>query len=212
VIGMLQEKSVLVLQGRSHFYEGWSMQQITFPVRVMALLGIEILIVTNAAGGINREFDVGDLMLITDQINLPGLAGNHPLRGANLNYFGPRFPDMTRGYDWDLQATARAAAAETETKLQEGVYCYVGGPSFETPAELRMLMAIGGDAVGMSTAPEVTVANHSGLRVMGISTITNMTNLNPTLDDFTNHEEVMETGKIVVPKLTRFLSKILEKL
>lgn len=212
VIGNLQGKPVFVLQGRSHYYEGWSMQQITFPIRVMSLLGIEILGVTNAAGGINPQFNVGDLMLITDHINMPGLAGNNPLRGPNLTHFGSRFPDMTRGYDWDLQAKARTAAKKVDLLLQEGVYCFVGGPSFETPAELRMLKAVGGDAVGMSTAPEVVVANHSGIRVFGISTITNMTNLFPSADDVTNHEEVMETGKVVVPRLTALIEAILEEL
>lgn len=212
VIGKLQGKEVLVLQGRSHFYEGWSMQQITFPVRVMSLLGIEILFVTNAAGGINPQFNVADLMLITDHINIPGMAGHHPLRGPNMSQFGTRFPDMTRAYDWDLQSVARRSAEKSDIELQEGVYCFLAGPSFETPAELRMVKAIGGDAVGMSTAPEVTVANHCGIRVMGISTITNMTNLNPSAEDVTNHEEVMETGKVVVPKLTKLIQAILEEL
>lgn len=212
VIGELEGKDVLVLQGRSHHYEGWTMEQVVFPVRVMSLLGIERLVLTNAAGGIHPDFQVTDLMLITDHINFPGLAGNSPLRGGNLADFGPRFVDMTRGYDWDLQRIAREAAEAESIKLQEGVYCFVGGPQFETPAELRFLKTIGGDAVGMSTAPAVVVANHCGIQVLGISTITNMANLNPTLTDKTDHEEVMETGIVVVPKLTRLLKAILSRL
>lgn len=129
-----------------------------------------------------------------------------------MSQFGTRFPDMTRAYDWDLQSVARRSAEKSDIELQEGVYCFLAGPSFETPAELRMVKAIGGDAVGMSTAPEVTVANHCGIRVMGISTITNMTNLNPSAEDVTNHEEVIETGKVVVPKLTKLIQAILEEL
>ncbi|MCB0035237.1 MAG: purine-nucleoside phosphorylase, partial [Anaerolineales bacterium] len=164
LLGRLEDKVVLVLQGRSHFYEGYAMDQITLPVRVMSILGIKTLIVTNAAGGMNSDYKAGDLMLIKDHINIPGMAGNNPLRGPNDNTFGPRFPDMTEPYDRELRAVARKAAAEAEFDVQEGVYAYVAGPSYETPAELRYLKMIGGDAVGMSTVPSVLVARHAGMR------------------------------------------------
>lgn len=212
VFGDLNGTSVLVMQGRTHFYEGTDLAWITLPVRVMHLLGVEILIVTNAAGGINRAYTEGDLMLIQDHINLPGMAGNNPLRGANLEEFGPRFPDMTHGYDADLREMVRKTSAETEVAIQEGVYACVSGPSFETPAELRFLNAIGADAVGMSTAHSVIVANHCGMRVLGISTITNVTNIDPQSEDVTNHEEVLEVGKLVVPKLAKLLRAIVKNI
>ena len=151
-------------------------------------------------------------MLIKDHINLPGMAGNNPLRGPNMDQFGPRFPDMTHAYDPDLRALVRKTAAEIDVNLQEGVYACVSGPSFETPAELRFLQAVGADAVGMSTAHSVIVANHCGIRVIGISTITNMTNIDPQQEDFTNHEEVLEVGKMVVPKLASLLRAIVGRL
>lgn len=212
VFGQLNGTSVLVMQGRTHFYEGASLQRITLPVRVMHLLGIEILIVTNAAGGINQTFTEGDLMLIEDHINFPGMAGHNPLMGANLEQFGPRFPDMTHGYDPDLRALAVKTAEDSDVTLQEGVYACVSGPTFETPAELRFLNGIGADAVGMSTAHSVIVANHCGMRVLGISTITNMANIDPQEEDFTNHEEVLEIGKLVVPKLAKLLREIVKSL
>jgi purine-nucleoside phosphorylase len=212
VIGELAGKSVLVMQGRTHFYEGYSIQHITLPVRVMRLLGVQTLIVTNAAGGLNRNFTAGDLMLITDQINLVGMSGYHPLRGPNLAEFGPRFPSMTHAYDPALLGLARQAAGELNLRLQEGVYICLAGPSFETPAENRFLQLIGADAVGMSTAHEVVVANHAGMRVLGISTITNISILETSSAAETTHEEVLETGKIVVPKLTALLKGILAHL
>ncbi|MEM8861415.1 MAG: purine-nucleoside phosphorylase [Chloroflexota bacterium] len=212
VFGTLSDTPVLIMQGRTHFYEGHSLQRITFPVRVMKLLGIETLIVTNAAGGINRSYSEGDLMLIKDHINLPGMAGNNPLTGANLEEFGPRFPDMTHGYSADLRTLAQTAADDLEIAMQEGVYACVSGPSFETPAELRFLQGVGADAVGMSTAHSVIVANHCGINVLGISTITNVTNLDPSQEDVTNHEEVLEIGKLVVPKLAKLLREIVAKL
>jgi purine-nucleoside phosphorylase len=211
VIGTLAGKVVLVMQGRTHFYEGNSPQHITLPIRVMQLLGIRTLILTNAAGGINTSFEAGDLMLIVDHINFVGMGGYNPLRGPNLAEFGPRFPSMTRVYDLQLLDLARQTAKALDITLREGVYVYLAGPTFETPAEIRFLKTIGGDAVGMSTAPEATVANHSGMQVMGISSITNIAVRETTAEADTTHEEVLETGKIIVPKLMALLAGILEK-
>ena len=199
------------MQGRTHFYEGHSLQRITFPVRVMKLLGIEILIMTNAAGGIDQTFTEGDLMVIQDHINLPGMAGNNPLAGVNIEAFGSRFPDMSHGYAPQLRQLAHEAADAVNVAVQEGIYACVSGPSFETPAELHYLNTIGADAVGMSTAHSTIVANHCGIQVLGISTITNMANLEPQQDDVTNHEEVLEIGKLVVPKLTKLLREIVKR-
>jgi purine-nucleoside phosphorylase len=210
VVGNLEHQNVLIMQGRSHFYEGYSMSQIGFPVRVMQRLGIQILIVTNAAGGINQEFEPGDVMLIRDHINLLGMAGESPLRGPNLDAIGPRFPDMSRAYDRDLGALAREAVAGQDFSLREGVYICLAGPSFETPADLRFLNAMGVDAVGMSTVPEVTVARHGGTRVLGLSTISNKANLDG--NTLTSHEEVLEAGKIVVPRLTHIIRYVLKRL
>lgn len=210
VIGQLEGKDILVMQGRVHFYEGYSITQVGLPVRVMQRLGIEVLIVTNAAGAVNPDFSPGDIMLITDHINLPGMAGLNPLYGPNLEEFGPRFPDMSQAYDRKLQQLAREVAKEQSIKLHEGVYIFLSGPSFETPADLRFLRAIGVDAVGMSTVPEVTVAHHGGTRIMGISGISNKANLDG--NTVTTHEEVLEAGKIIVPKLTSLLRGVLQKL
>jgi purine-nucleoside phosphorylase len=207
VIGDLEGKPVLVMQGRVHFYEGYSMAQVTLPVRVMQRLGIEILIVTNAAGGINPDFAPGDLMLITDHLNLLGMTGANPLHGPNLDELGPRFPDMSRAYDRQLLDLARRAGLQAGIDLQEGVYCCLSGPSFETPADLRFLRAAGVDAVGMSTVPEVTVARHGGTRVLGISGISNKAN--PDGDTATTHEEVFEAGRILAPKLEELLRVVL---
>lgn len=212
VIGKLEGKEVLVLQGRVHYYEGYSMSQITMPARVMHRLGIETFIVTNAAGGLNPQFEAGDLMLIRDHINFPGLAGRNPLRGPNDDEAGPRFPDMTEPYDPDLRRLAREVAADADYTLREGVYAFVGGPSYETPAELRLLQTVGADAVGMSTAPSVVVARHSGMRVLGISTITNIATPDPKPGQKTTHEEVLEVGKLVVPRLTYLLHGVLKRL
>lgn len=212
LFGMLEGKSVLVQQGRVHFYEGYSMDQVTFPIRVMHALGIQMVILTNAAGGINRDFTPGDLMLIKDHINFPGLAGNNPLRGANDDAVGERFPDMTFPYDPALRKLAHDTAVANGFRLQEGVYAFVGGPSFETPAELRYLHTIGADAVGMSTAPSVTIARHAGMRVLGISSITNKANLDPTPTATTTHEEVLETGQQIVPRLVALLRGILQQI
>jgi purine-nucleoside phosphorylase len=209
VSGQLAGKPVVVMQGRTHFYEGYSVKQITLPVRVMRLLGVSTLIVTNAAGGINQSFEAGDLMLIVDHINLVGLSGSHPLRGPNLAEFGPRFPSMTQPYDPDLIALARQVAQGLDLKMQEGVYACVAGPSFETPAEIRFLKTIGADAVGMSTAPEVTVAKHAGMRVMGVSSITNVAIQETGTTAETTHEEVLETGQAIVPRLITLLKGVL---
>lgn len=209
VIGNLAGKSVMVMQGRTHFYEGYTPQHITLPVRVMQLMGIETLIVTNAAGGINSNFQAGDLMLITDHINFVGLAGNNPLRGPNLDELGSRFPSMTHTYDLDLINLARNVAQNLQLTLREGVYAYVAGPTFETPAELRFLNMIGADAVGMSTVPEATVAAHGGVQILGISSITNMTVQETTSEAEPSHEEVLEMGKIIVPNLMALLKGIL---
>ncbi len=212
VIGTLEGKTVLVQQGRAHYYEGYDMAQITLPVRVMRALGIQILIVTNAAGGINASFNPGDLMLITDHINFLGLAGQNPLRGPNDESVGPRFPDMIGTYDLQLRELARKTAVANGFTLQEGTYAYVAGPSFETPAELRFLRTVGADAVGMSTVPTVIVARHAGMQIMGISSITNMAVPDPKPGTVLNHEEVLETGKQIIPRLTALLRGILQQL
>lgn len=210
VIGTLEGQPILVMQGRIHFYEGYSMSQVTFPIRVMQRLGIEILIVTNAAGAINPDFVPGDVMLITDHINLIGMGGANPLVGPNLDAFGVRFPDMSQAYDRALQAVARQVAAEEGILLREGVYVGLAGPSFETPAELRFLRLIGADAVGMSTVPEVIVARHGGTRVLGLSGISNKANLDGST--ITSHVEVMEAGRVLTPKIERLVRGVLRAL
>lgn len=189
VCGRLEGIDVAVMQGRAHYYEGWSMEEVTFPVRVFSLMGINHLVVTNAAGGVNPDFSEGDLMLIRDHLNL---TGENPLRGPNHESFGPRFPDMSDPYDKHLREKAHAVARSLSIDLKEGVYAGVGGPSYETPAEVQMIGRVGGDAVGMSTVPEVIVANHCGMSVAGISCITNMAAGlgNETL----THDEVKETA------------------
>jgi purine-nucleoside phosphorylase len=210
VLGKLDGQPVMTLQGRTHFYEGFSMAEITMPVRVMKRLGVEILVVTNAAGAINPDFEPGDVMLITDHIGLIGMTGNNPLRGANIDEFGPRFPDMSRAYDPELMKNARAAAKNAGVSMHEGVYIGLSGPSFETPADLRFLRAIGADAVGMSTVPEVTVACHCGMRVLGFSGISNKANLDGST--VTTHEEVLQAGDVIVPKISSILHNFLTSL
>jgi len=212
VIGKLAGQTVLVLQGRTHFYEGYSWQHVTLPVRAMQIMGLKNLIVTNAAGGINPNFEAGDLMLITDHLNLAGFGGQNPLRGPNLDMLGPRFPSLTQAYSRELLKLARATAQELGLTLREGVYACLAGPAFETPAEVRYLKIVGADATGMSTVPEVIVANHGGMRVLGISTITNVAVHDPTSDVAPNHEEVLAAGKAVVPKLIALLKGILAKI
>jgi purine-nucleoside phosphorylase len=210
VSGTLEAHEVLVMQGRVHYYEGYSLAQVTLPVRVMQRLGIETLIVTNAAGAINPAYTPGELMLITDHINLMGMAGQTPLRGPNLDALGPRFPDMNRAYDLPLRQLALQAAAEQGIILHQGVYVCLAGPSFETPADLRFLNIIGADAVGMSTVPEVTVARHGGMRVLGISGISNKAN--PDGSSTTTHQEVFEAGQVLVPRLTAVLRGVLRRI
>lgn len=210
VIGTLQDKSVMVMQGRIHFYEGYSMSQVTLPVRVMKRLGVEVLIVTNAAGAINPDYEPGDLMLIEDNLNLVAMMGFNPLIGPNIDEFGLRFPDMSQPYDRELMKLTREAAKETNVLLREGVYAGLSGPSFESPADLRFLRGIGSDAVGMSTVPEVIVSHHAGMRTLGISGISNKANLDG--NTITTHQEVLDAGLVMVPKLEKIIKSVLKKI
>jgi purine-nucleoside phosphorylase len=212
VLGRLEGVSTIVMQGRVHFYEGYPMQHVVFPVRVMQAMGIETLIVTNAAGGLNPSFRAGDLMLITDHINLVGLTGNHPLFGPNDPALGPRFPDMSQAYDPMLRNLAQEVAQQQSIPLRQGVYVGLAGPSFETPAEIRFLRLIGGDAVGMSTVAEVTVARHAGMHVLGISGISNMALAEPLLGQEASHKEVLAAGQQIVPRLTALVRGFLARL
>lgn len=189
VFGKKQGKTVVVLQGRIHYYEGLPMQVITMPVRVLAALGVKALVLTNAAGGVNLGFRPGDLMLISDHINY---SGANPLIGANPDAFGPRFPDMSDLYTASLRQVIREAAQKEGISLQEGVYAMYSGPNYETPAEIRMFRVLGADAVGMSTVPEALVAGHCGMKVVGISCITNMAA--GVLPQKLSHQEVVETA------------------
>ncbi len=202
--GTIREKRLLLMSGRFHSYEGYSMEAVTMPVRVMKLLGVETLLLTNAAGGVNPAFSPGDLMLITDFINL---TGRNPLRGRNLDPFGPRFPDMSRAYDAQLRELASREAERLGFPLREGVYCWMNGPSFETPAEIRMVRKLGADAVGMSTVPETIVARHCGMRVLGISTITNMAA--GILEAPISHDEVLEVGRTVRDRFASLLKAVI---
>lgn len=210
VIGELEGQTALVMQGRIHFYEGYSMSQITLPVRVMLRLGLEMMFVTNAAGGVNPEFSPGDVMLITDNLNLIAMMGGNPLMGPNIDELGPRFPDMSQAYDRKLMDLARQVASNESITLQEGIYCALSGPSFEGPADLRFLRGIGADAVGMSTVPEVIVARHGGMRVMGLSGISNKANLDGST--VTTHQEVIEAGKVITPKIEKIIRGVLRSL
>jgi purine-nucleoside phosphorylase len=207
--GYLAGTPVVVMRGRFHFYEGYDMHQITFPVRVMHALGCEVLIATNAAGGLRADWPVGELVCLRDHIFMPGLAGHNPLRGPNDERLGVRFVPMLHAYDAELRALAHAVAAEQQTPLQEGVYIMVAGPSFETGAELRMCQIMGADVVGMSTAPEVIVATHAGMRVLAISLVTNqaLPEGSPA-----NHEEVIEAGEAARPRFGALLKGILAQL
>ncbi len=209
VIGKLGNQVVFVMRGRAHYYEGYSMQQVTLPVRVMRELGVETLIVTNAAGGVNANFRAGDLMLITDHINFVGMAGHSPLRGPNDDSLGPRFPDMTDAYDPALRDLARAAARNVQGELREGVYAMLAGPSFESPADVRFVRMIGADAVGMSTVHEVIVARHGGMRVLGLSLISNSLAHG---HDKVSHEEVLAAGQTAVPKLTAIIKEVVAQM
>ena len=211
ILGDLEGQPVIVMKGRAHFYEGYSMGQIGFPVRVMAALGAQTLIVTNAAGGLNMTYRTGEVMIVRDHINLLGMAGSNPLRGPNLDQFGPRFPGMNDAYDPELREMARDIALQAGIPFQQGVYICLAGPSFETPADVRFLRIIGADAVGMSTVPEVITARHSGMRVLGFSGITN-TLIGEEGAPSANHEEVLEAGATLVPRLETLIRGVLSKL
>lgn len=205
LLGKLGGKDVLAMQGRFHFYEGYSMREVTFPVRVMYELGIQTLFVSNAAGGTNSSFSVGDIMIITDHINF---FPEHPLRGKNFPT-GPRFPDMHEAYDKNLIALADTIAQEKGIKVQHGVYLGTQGPTFETPAEYRMFARLGADAVGMSTIPEVIVANHCGIKVFGVSIITDLGGFDNPVE--VSHEEVQVAANKVQPLMTDIMREMIKR-
>ncbi|MBE6288242.1 MAG: purine-nucleoside phosphorylase [Mediterranea massiliensis] len=205
IFGKLGEKDILAMQGRFHFYEGYSMKEVTFPVRVMRELGIKKLFVSNAAGGMNPNFEIGDLMIITDHINL---FPEHPLRGKNIDY-GPRFPDMSEAYNRKLIAKANLIAQEKGIKVQHGIYIGTQGPTYETPAEYKMFRILGADAVGMSTVPEVIVANHCGISVFGISVITDL-GVEGKIVEVT-HEEVQKAADEAQPRMTEIMRELINR-
>jgi purine-nucleoside phosphorylase len=207
VVGRAEGVPAAVMQGRFHFYEGYSLEEVTFPVRALGLLGAKSLVLTNAAGGLNNSFSEGALIVISDHLNLMGAS---PLRGRNDPRFGPRFPDMTHVYDQEYQELAVREAHALGLELRRGVYAGLPGPSYETPAEIRMLRLLGADAVGMSTVPEAIVARQMGLRVLGISCITNMAA--GVLDRPINHEEVIETGERVRETFAALLGRVIGQL
>ncbi len=207
IFGKLGDVDVLAMQGRFHFYEGYDMKQVTFPVRVMKALGIENLLVSNASGGMNPDFEIGDLMIITDHINL---FPEHPLRGKNFNELGTRFPDMSEAYNKELIAKAKKIASRHGIKVVEGVYVGTSGPTFETPSEYKYFRIIGGDAVGMSTVPEVIVAVHSGMRVFGMSIITDL-GVEGKIVEVT-HEEVQEIGNKAQPLMTQIMKDLVAEI
>lgn len=212
VIGLLEGVPVVVQRGRAHLYEGYHPQQVVFPIRVMHFLGVKTLILTNAAGGLNPGFDGGDVMVINDHINFVGMSGNNPLMGPNDETLGERFIGMVQTYDRNLRQTAHTVAKEAGLRLREGVYVCVSGPTFETPAEIRMFRAMGADAVGMSTVHEVLVARHMGMRVLAFSGVTNVAFDSIDTQAETNHEEVLEVGAQIVPRLTTILRGVLRAL
>ena len=205
--GTLYGKRVVMMQGRFHYYEGYGMKDVTLPVRVMQKIGVKTLIVTNAAGGVNLGYHPGELMVIGDMFSM---TAQNPLIGPNLDAFGPRFPDMSCAFDKELRALAHECANEQGFALREGVYAQMTGPTYETPAEIRMLRTLGADAVGMSTVPEVIVGRHGGMRVLGISCITNMAA--GILDQPLNHAEVTETANRVKGQFRNLLDRIIEKM
>lgn len=207
VFGSVSGTPIVVLSGRVHLYEGYTAQQVTYGIRKLKQLGIGSLIVTNAAGGINLDYSRGALVLISDHINL---QGTNPLIGPNDENLGPRFPDMTEAYSKRYRQIAMTAGDELDIELKEGVYAGLAGPSYETPAEIRYLRAIGADLVGMSTVPEVIVANHMGIACLGISTVTNMAA--GVTGEKLNHEEVLETGREVRGKLVRLLKAVIPRI
>ena len=206
IFGFLGEKYVVAMKGRFHYYEGFDIPELIFPVRVFKLLGIDNIILTNAAGGVNNQFKPGDLMLIKDHI---GFYAESALRGANIDEFGPRFPDMSQVYSKNLNDIACECAKKHNINLRRGIYSYTKGPMFETTAEIRALGALGADAVGMSTVPEAIAAKHAGMKVLGISCITNMAA--GILDQPLTHEEVMETGKMVEEKFSTLITEIVKQ-
>lgn len=205
VVGKICGKTVVVMQGRVHYYEGYDQQFITMPVRVLRLLGVKLLVLTNAAGGVNLDFVPGDLMLISDHINF---SGSNPLVGDNLDEFGPRFPDASDVYTARLRESLLPKAEQAGIALKQGVYMMFSGPSFETPAEIRMARVLGADAVGMSTVPEALVAAHSGMEVIGVSCISNMAA--GVLKQKLTHQEVMDTGAMVKDKFRELIKIIIE--
>lgn len=207
IIGQLSGKNVIAMQGRFHYYEGYPLSQVVFPIRVMIGLGIKTLIVTNAAGGVNENFVPGDLMIIEDHINF---TGQNPLIGQNLDSFGPRFVDMTKAYDEKLIQLAMKVGENLNINLQKGVYMWLTGPTYETPAEIRLARTLGASAVGMSTVPEVIVARHSGVEVLGISCITNMAA--GILDKPLNHQEVIETSLKVQDKFEKLIVEVIDRI
>jgi purine-nucleoside phosphorylase len=207
VLGRVEGVPVIVMQGRFHFYEGYALEEVTFPVRTLGLLGIKTLVLTNAAGGLNNAFTQGSLIVISDHLNLMGV---NPLLGANDPRFGARFPDMTEVYNHEYQEIAIKEAQALGLELRRGVYAALSGPSYETPAEIRMMRLLGADAVGMSTVPEAIVARHMGIKVLGLSCITNMAA--GVLDAPINHEEVIETGARVADTVTTLLRRVIPKL
>ena len=204
IFGRLGGKDIMAMQGRFHYYEGYSMKEVTFPVRVMHELGIKTLFVSNAAGGTNPNFEIGDLMIITDHINF---FPEHPLRGKNINY-GPRFPDLSEAYDRTLIARAKKIASQKGITLREGIYIGTQGPTYETPAEYRMFARWGADAVGMSTVPEVIVANHCGMKVFGISVITDLGVEGKIVE--VSHEDVQRAADAAQPRMTAIMREMIQ--
>lgn len=212
VLGTFAGQPVCMMRGRFHYYEGYTMQQVTFPVRVMRELGAHTLVVTNAAGGLNPAFRPGDLMCIRDHINLVGMTGLNPLIGPNDDTLGPRFPDMSCAYDPSLRQLAREVAQAEGVPMHEGVYICLSGPTYETPADLRFLRLIGADAVGMSTVPEVIVARHMDMAVLGISGISNVAAVGTEEVQKTSHEEVLAAAKLLVPRLSTVIRGVLARM
>ncbi|NIK79216.1 purine-nucleoside phosphorylase [Paenibacillus castaneae] len=207
VIGEIEGKVVVAMKGRFHYYEGYTLDEVTFPVRVMKALGVESVLITNACGAVNTSFKPGDLMLITDHINL---VANNPLIGRNNDALGTRFPDLSQVYNAELRQLALKVGKEQGTDLQQGVYAWWTGPAYETPAEIRMIRTMGADAVGMSTVPEAIVATHAKLRVLGISCLTNMAC--GILDQPLNHDEVLEVASQVRTKFTQLVKGVLKEM
>lgn len=206
IIGALANKEVVAMQGRPHYYEGYSMQEVTFPVRVMQAIGVDLLIITNACGGLNSQLYPGALMIIKDHINL---TGDNPLLGTNYEELGPRFPDMSNAYDRNYIELAKQVGKNLSIKLHEGVYLGISGPNYMSKAELKMCIKLGADTIGMSTVPEVIVARHGGLKVLGISCVTDMAIPNQLVS--ISHEEVINVANKTKPKFIRLVKSIIEE-